>query len=49
MDADGEITGSHHDPSGRVHYVTSVTPHEGALYLGSLEGDCVWRYDADTA
>jgi sugar lactone lactonase YvrE len=45
MDADGEITGSMHDPTGGVHYVTSATPREGALYLGTLVGDGVYRYD----
>jgi sugar lactone lactonase YvrE len=45
MDADGEILGSHHDPTGRVFYVTSATPRGGDLYLGTLEGDCVWRHD----
>ncbi|WP_255197292.1 SMP-30/gluconolactonase/LRE family protein [Halorarius litoreus] len=47
LDADGEVTDSLHDPTGRVHGVTSATPHEGALYLGSLFGDHVTRYPLD--
>ena len=31
----GAIVDSHHDPTGGVSGVTSGTPHEGALYLGS--------------
>jgi len=49
MDADGEILDSLHDPSGAVHYVTSATEHEGALYLGTLVGDGVVRYDLSEA
>lgn len=44
---DGEIRDSLHDPTGGVHYVTSATPHEGSLYLGTLVGDGVYRYDLD--
>jgi sugar lactone lactonase YvrE len=45
MDADGDIVDSHHDPTGSVHYVTSATPQDGALYLGTLVGDGVYRYE----
>lgn len=45
MAADGELLDSHHDPTGTVHYVTSATQREGALYLGTLVGDGVYRYD----
>lgn len=45
LDEDGEIIDSLHDPEGDVFGVTSATPHEGALYLGSLFGYRVTRYD----
>lgn len=44
LDGDGEVVESLHDPTGGVHFVTSATPHEGALYLGSLQDDAVRRY-----
>jgi sugar lactone lactonase YvrE len=44
LDQEGAFVDSHHDPTGRVHSTTSATPHEGALYLGSLSGDRVVRY-----
>jgi len=44
VDEEGEVVDSLHDPSGAVHYVTSATPHDGALYLGTLVGDAVRRY-----
>lgn len=44
MAADGEILESLHDPTGDVYGVTSATPHEGALYLGTLFGERVVRY-----
>jgi sugar lactone lactonase YvrE len=47
MDADGNVVDSLHDPDGEVYYVTSATPQDGALYLGTLVGDAVWRYDLD--
>lgn len=47
LDADGSIVDSVHDPTGRVHGVTSATPHEGALYLGTLFGESVFRYPLD--
>ncbi|HKJ57756.1 MAG TPA: SMP-30/gluconolactonase/LRE family protein [Halobacteriales archaeon] len=44
LDGDGDVVESHHDPTGDVHFVTSATPHDGALYLGSLQDDAVRRY-----
>jgi sugar lactone lactonase YvrE len=44
MDADGEVVESLHDPTGNVFGITSATPHEGALYLGTLFGEHVVRY-----
>jgi sugar lactone lactonase YvrE len=44
VDAEGEIVESLHDPTGRVFGITSATPHEGALYLGTLFGERVVRY-----
>jgi len=41
---DGEILDSRHDPEGDVFGVTSATPRDGALYLGSLFGERVTRY-----
>lgn len=42
---DGEILESLHDPDGEggTFGVTSATPHEGSLYLGSLFGERVAR------
>ena len=45
LDGDGDVVGSLHDPQGEVFGVTSATPREGALYLGSLFGQRVARYD----
>jgi hypothetical protein len=45
VDAEGAIQDSLHDPTGGVHYVTSATPREGSLYLGTLVEDGVYRYD----
>jgi sugar lactone lactonase YvrE len=45
LDADGEVVESLHDPDGVVFGVTSATPRNGALYLGSLFGDRVTRYE----
>jgi sugar lactone lactonase YvrE len=44
--ADGTVLESLHDPGGEggVHGVTSATPHEGALYLGTLFGERLVRY-----
>ena len=47
LDEDGTVVDSLHDPTGGVHGVTSATPHEGALYVGTLFGDSVVRYDLD--
>jgi sugar lactone lactonase YvrE len=44
LDEEGTVVDSLHDPTGGVHGVTSATPHEGALYLGSLFGDRVVRH-----
>ena len=43
LDEGGGIVDSLHDPGGRVFGVTSATPHDGALYLGSLFGQRVTR------
>jgi len=47
LDADGEIVDSLQDPGGVVFGVTSATPHDGALSLGSLFGDRVVRSDLE--
>ena len=47
LDDEGRVVDSLHDPTGGVHGVTSATPHEGALYVGTLFGDSVVRYDLD--
>lgn len=44
LDENGEVIESLHDPEGDVFGVTSATPHQGALYLGTLFGNSVWRY-----
>jgi sugar lactone lactonase YvrE len=45
----GEFIDSLHDPAGeRLWDVTSVEPHKGALYLGSLHNDRVGVYRPDT-
>ena len=43
LNEEGAIVDSHHDPTGGVFGVTSATPHEGALYLGSLWNDRLVR------
>lgn len=48
MDADGEIHHSLHDPTGGTAFITSAIPHEGALYLGSIQADGVYRYDLES-
>lgn len=48
LNADGDVVDSLHDPTGHVHHVTSATPHDGALYLGSLFGEHVVRYPLDS-
>lgn len=47
LDDEGEIVESLHDPDGVVFGVTSATPADGALYLGSLFGERVTRYDLE--
>jgi sugar lactone lactonase YvrE len=47
VDAEGEIIDSLHDPEGEVFGVTSATPRAGSLYLGSLFGERVVRYDVE--
>ncbi|MFD1514214.1 SMP-30/gluconolactonase/LRE family protein [Halomarina rubra] len=44
FDEDGNVVESLHDPDGDVFGVTSATPHDGALYLGTLFGSDVKRY-----
>lgn len=50
VSADGDILESLHDPDGEggVFGVTSATPYEGALYLGTLFGERVVRYPLST-
>jgi hypothetical protein len=47
LDADGDIVHSLQDPDGVVFGVTSATPHDGSLSLGSLFGDRVVRSDLE--
>lgn len=47
VDGEGSVVESLHDPTGEVFYVTSATPHQGALYLGTLTGDTVWRFSLE--
>jgi sugar lactone lactonase YvrE len=47
LDEDGEILDGLHAPDGEVFGITSATPHDGALYLGSLFGSSVTRYPLD--
>ncbi len=44
LDEDGDVIQSLHDPDGNVFGVTSATPRNNALYLGSLFGEQVTRY-----
>lgn len=44
IDENGAVLKSLHDPSGgHLRMVTSVTPHQGHLYFGSLENDRIGR------
>ena len=44
LDADGNILVSLHDPSGEhLQEITSVNPHKGVLYFGSLHNDRIGR------
>ena len=43
LNEEGAVVDSHHDPTGGVFGVTSATPHEGGLYLGSLWADRLVR------
>ena len=47
LDDDGELVDSLHDTEGDVFGVTSATPRDGSLYLGSLFGYRVVRYDLE--
>ena len=47
LDGDGNVVESLHDPEGGTFGVTSATQHEGALYLGTLFGSTVWRYQLE--
>ncbi|NHN60801.1 MULTISPECIES: SMP-30/gluconolactonase/LRE family protein [Halorussus] len=47
LDADGDVVESLHDPTGGVFGVTSATPRDGALYLGTLFGNRVVRYPTE--
>ncbi|NJL29003.1 MAG: hypothetical protein HC897_14500 [Thermoanaerobaculia bacterium] len=45
LDETGRIVRSLHDPGGRtVRGLSSVEPHDGALYLGNLDGDWIGRW-----
>ncbi len=45
FDEQGNVVRSLHDPGGeRVRTITSVEPHDGALYLGNLYGDYLARW-----
>ncbi|WP_368280316.1 SMP-30/gluconolactonase/LRE family protein [Halomarina oriensis] len=48
LDADGNVVDSLHAPDGDVFGITSATPHDDALYLGSLFGSSVARYPFDS-
>ena len=39
LDGDGNPVESFPDPTGQVHFVTTARPHEGALYLVSIQND----------
>lgn len=44
IDENGKLLMSLHDPSGNhLRMITSVTPHDGRLYFGSLENDRIGR------
>ena len=44
MDADGEVLASLHDTDGsHLQEITSVNPHQGMLYFGSLHNDRIGR------
>lgn len=43
-DAEGQVTHNLQGPGERLHYVTGVREHEGALYLGSLVAGAVGRH-----
>ncbi|WP_404367675.1 SMP-30/gluconolactonase/LRE family protein [Marinobacter sp.] len=44
LDAEGNILASLHDPSGNhLQEITSVNPHDGFLYFGSLHNDRIGR------
>ena len=50
LDADGRYLRSLHDPAGdRFAFVTSVEPRDGAIYLGSIEGETVGRLSLEPA
>jgi len=50
MDGEGRIRRSLHDPDGeRIAHITSVEPHEGRLYFGSVEGTSIGRLPEDGA
>lgn len=47
LDASGQPVRSLHDPSGGLFNISTVTPHDGRLYLGSLWGDTIGRLPFD--
>ena len=48
LDEHGRVRRSLHDPGGEhVAFITSVEPHEGQLYLGSVKGSRVGRLSTD--
>jgi hypothetical protein len=45
IDDTGKITDSLHDPTGKVFGITNIVPWENYLYIGSLYGNGVARYE----
>lgn len=45
MNNSGEIVETLQDPSGRIWSVTNVVPWKNSLYLGTLRGNAIARYD----
>jgi sugar lactone lactonase YvrE len=44
LDERGEVVRSLHDPGGRLYNLSTAVPHAGHLYLGTLFGDSIGRY-----
>jgi sugar lactone lactonase YvrE len=43
LDPEGRVIDSLHDPGGRLFNLSTATPHDGHLYLGTLFGEAVGR------